>query len=1205
MMLGSYRVVGVLARGGMGLVYRGEHERSGEAVALKTVRSVVGDQLASIRREIQALRRVRHPGIVRILDDGVSEGLPWVAMPLLQGRTLRQHLASLWVEPSGEARGARGARGIAADSAGTAALATALLGDAAGRASDHAEDSAPGAVTPGMPDASREAAGTRPVARGAVLAGMLSLLRRLCEPLAFLHGEGLVHRDLKPENVFLQEDGRPVLVDLGIAAHVGDAGGREVLEVALLQGTPQYMAPEQLRGELVDARADLYALGCILYECATGQPPFTGESFASVRHQHLHERPLPPSLRVPGLPVALDQLVLQLLEKRPEDRPGYAMDVAAALSALGADAGPEAGRPDAGPTPRAYLYRPGLLGRAEAMTTLEEAIGAMARRERGGMVLVRGESGVGKTRLLREMTRIAVQRSGSHQEITVLAGRCAALGTSEGSVRGEGSSGPLHAFRSVLMEVADRARAGGHEVSEHLLGPRGKILSVYEPALLGLPGQQEQPTPAALPPEAARARVIASLEETITALSASSPLLLVLDDLQWSDELSLSLVEALSRESEARRGVLVVATYRAEETRPELEALSALPGVRSIALSRLDAPSVKAMVSDMLALRTPPRGVLEALVGHSSGNPFFVAEYLRAAIGEGMLRRDAAGRWQFEAGSPGSALSSLPLPDTLAALVERRLRRLEDGGRALLAWAAVLGQELETELLLAGASSEAEAEEAIEALRVRQVLEAGPGGRLRFVHDKIREIAYERLGEAARLELHRKAGALLEARHGEARDMASTLAHHFLRGRVHGKAGRYFARAAERAREVYANGEAIRFYQAGIEAVREEAARGGEFGEGEMPDLAALHERLGDVLGLVGRQGDARGAYEAALAVGPEPPHLHPARLLRKLGESLELHHDHDAALSRYAEAEAALGERPAGRAAAWWDEWLLVQMNCIAIHYWRADVERVRALVETIRPVVEENATAMQRAHFLSVLVKMNLQRERYATSAETVQLSRACFAAFEQAEGTPEGLLSLRARFSLGFNLMMNDAHLEAEEQFSAVLHIAERTGDIEMQTRCLSYLAIVQRRLGRLLLAETLAERSLATARAAGMNEYAGAALGTLAWVALRRGHHDEAAMRAQEALAHWAPSSHVYPFEWVARLPLLAHLLRVEAGDEDILVHLKAILDTRQQRLPDAIADALSQAEEAGHRGSNEQARTALARAIEAAAEQGFA
>ena len=1156
--LGPYRVTGLLARGGMGRVYGGEHVETGEEVALKTVREVTGHLLAGFRREIHALGRVRHPGIVRILAHDFTGGLPWIAMPLLKGATLRQHLDELWPRPASvDPR-----RDPAAGESDTANLLTAPLGGA------------PRVVLTPAPSAP-----ARP------LGPTLTLMRRLCAPLAFLHGEGLVHRDLKPANVFLQDDGSPVLVDLGIVVHFGGAGGREELEVDPIMGTLQYMAPEQLGGELCDARADLYALGCILYECVTGQPPFTGENAAVIR-QHLEDLPLPPSLRAPGLPAELDRLILQLLKKRPQDRLGHAADVAAALVALDAEAEPEDG-----PAPRPYLYRPEITGREGALATLEEAALRLSRERRGGIVLIRGESGVGKTRLAMEMGRRAAKRP-----LTVLTGRGMAPGAGGPSAQA-GVAPPLHLLRPVLLEIADLAHEGHRAAIEWLLSPRGRVLATYEPNLRHLPGHEEQPAPAPLPPEQARALVIAALRETLRVLAERSPIVLVLDDLQWADELSLSLLAALAEAGSEERRVLLVGTYRSEESRPELEGLARAPGVTTIALDRLDAPSVEAMISGMLGLRARPFQVIEALVGHSTGNPFFVAEYLRAAIGEGMLRRDEGGQWRFDAGGdPAAAISSLPLPHTLVELVERRLRGLDAGGRALLAWAAVLGQELDDDLLLLDARDDGTALEALEALRVRHLLEETPEGRLRFAHDKIREIAYEQIAEAERIALHRRAGEALEARHPLAPDMAAAIGHHCARAGLHGKAGRHFARAADRAREVYVNGDAIRFYQSAIAELTQ--APPGEAAREEMPPL---HERLGDVLGLVGRWEDAREAYGAALEMAPPPPCVELARIHRKIGKAWDTQQRYPEALDRYALAEAALGSRPRAPAEVWGDEWLQIQIDRISVYYSLADFERVRQRVEAIRPAVERNGTARQRAGFLQALTKMSIQRERYVASAQTVRWVRDGLSAFEAA-GDAHGIMTLRC--DLAIILLLRGTLDKAETQIDAALRAAERLGDLAMQSRCLTYWTVLQRRMRRVGTAGSLAERSLAVSRAAQMSQYIGASLGNLAWLAVERGDMAGAERAGREALSHWEPLSLVYPFQWLARLPL-AHVELARDHLEGAMDQVRVMLDVQQQRLPDRLTAALTAAEAASAEGHVDRAHQALSRALRMARRLGYA
>src|SRR5262245_5673300 len=227
--LGPYETIEPIGKGGMGVVYRARHRVSGEHVALKTVAIPRPGLLACIRREIHALSRLDHPGIVRIHDHGVEAGIPWYAMELVEGPTLREHALLL--------------RGASGDGGPTLRFA------------------------PGATGATAPVAARAPEAAGGALLPLLGVVESVCHALAFLHGEGLVHRDLKPENIVLRADGTAVLVDFGLLATFHAPQGRDALEISGdVLGTIAYMSPEQSRGEMVDARSDLYGLGCILYE---------------------------------------------------------------------------------------------------------------------------------------------------------------------------------------------------------------------------------------------------------------------------------------------------------------------------------------------------------------------------------------------------------------------------------------------------------------------------------------------------------------------------------------------------------------------------------------------------------------------------------------------------------------------------------------------------------------------------------------------------------------------------------------------------------------------------------------------------------------------------------------------------------------------------------------------------------------------------
>ncbi|HZS40456.1 MAG TPA: AAA family ATPase [Polyangia bacterium] len=761
--IGPYRVVGVLGRGGMGVVYRAE--RNGAQVAVKTVPVPRPAVLDSIRREIHALSRLRAPGVVRVLDQGIESGIPWYAMELLEGRTLRDEIGRIW--------------GVLPTSAGEQSAAVTVPG---GRADAFPPPSPP-----------REGALS--------LNARLALIRRLCAPLAFLHGRGLVHRDLKPENVFLRDGGAPVLVDFGVASHFSGARGREVLEVAgAVYGTAYYMAPEQVRGEFVDARADLYAVGCILYELLTGRPPFSG-SVAAVYFHHLHTPPEAPSKIAEGVPTAVDELVLKLLQKEPRRRLGYADDLAAALHAL------DIGGPADAPA-QAYLYRPNFYGRGDALDQLERAI-ADVEKGKGGRFYIGGPSGVGKTRLMMEAASAARHK----RKVRVTTGECVAVGISDAGSDARVKAAPLHPFRQLLIEIGDHCQQQGAAETDRLLGARAKLLAPYEPSLRGLPGVDAHPDPPAVPAQAARHRALRALEATLTVLAQDTPAILLLDDLQWADELSIEFLKMLGQGACDGVPLLVVGTYRTEEATPELEELVRAPGARRVVLGDIGAAGVASMVRDMLAITDVAPPFVARLAARSEGNPFFVSEYLCAAVGEGLVRRDSGGRWRMPDGPDEELLGPAP---SLRELVGRRLSGLGAPARALARMGAVLGREFDLAVLAAAAGvDEDTAMEAAEELIARNIFEEADGGRLRFSHDKLREIAYAEMSDDERRASHRAAAAAIEAHHGDTPEFAllyPVLAHHFTVAGADDKTFEYLEKAGEQAIGTAAYLEAAGFF---------------------------------------------------------------------------------------------------------------------------------------------------------------------------------------------------------------------------------------------------------------------------------------------------------------------------------------------------------------------------------------------------------
>ncbi|TRW89244.1 Stk1 family PASTA domain-containing Ser/Thr kinase [Mycolicibacterium sp. 018/SC-01/001] len=158
----------------------------------------------------------------------------------------------------------------------------------------------------------------------------IEVIADACQALNFSHQHGIIHRDVKPANIMISKTGAVKVMDFGIARAIADAGN-PVTQTAAVIGTAQYLSPEQARGVKVDARSDVYSLGCVLYEMLTGEPPFVGDSPVAVAYQHVREDPVPPSARHAGISPDLDAVVLKALAKNPDNRYQTAAEMRADL----------------------------------------------------------------------------------------------------------------------------------------------------------------------------------------------------------------------------------------------------------------------------------------------------------------------------------------------------------------------------------------------------------------------------------------------------------------------------------------------------------------------------------------------------------------------------------------------------------------------------------------------------------------------------------------------------------------------------------------------------------------------------------------------------------------------------------------------------------------------------------------------------------
>ncbi|MFN0072659.1 MAG: protein kinase domain-containing protein, partial [Chloroflexota bacterium] len=247
----------------------------------------------------------------------------------------------------------------------------------------------------------------------------VTIARQVTEALVHAHAHGVIHRDLKPGNIWLTGEGTAKLGDFGLAVALDQS---RLTQPGMMVGTVSYMAPEQAIGGTVDVRSDLYALGALLYEMVCGRPPFVGDESVAIITQHLNTPPVTPSWHRPECPPGLESLILRLLEKDPAKRPSSASEVIQALTGMEADHGGTTGRSPAPASTSAIesspLYRRAFVGRESELRQLQ-AIFDAALSGRGGLVMVVGEPGIGKTSLCEQLATYVTVRGG-----TALIGHC-------------------------------------------------------------------------------------------------------------------------------------------------------------------------------------------------------------------------------------------------------------------------------------------------------------------------------------------------------------------------------------------------------------------------------------------------------------------------------------------------------------------------------------------------------------------------------------------------------------------------------------------------------------------------------------------------------------------------------------------------------------------------------------------------------------
>jgi len=645
-----FRLLRQIGEGGMGAVFEAMDLRTGERIALKTMRHPDGDAVRRLKREFRSLQDLHHPNLVRLGELIEDRGVWFFTMELVKGSPLLE-----WVRPGG-------------------AVDEPRLRDAIGQ---------------------------------------------LASALTYLHQAGKVHRDVKPSNILVTRQGRLVLLDFGLVSEAQETEAKQDSVV----GTVAYMAPEQAAGFRVGPEADWYSVGCILYEALTDRLPFDGSPI-EIMMEKQRRQPTAPSALAPDAPRDLCDLCMDLL-RTDLDRRLAGAAVMAQLS--GAPVTLARGTTSS-------KGRPVFVGRESELAALHYAF----QRSRAGApiaVYVSGESGVGKSALLRRFTSTVTDED---PDVVVLAGRC----YERESVPFKAIDGIIDALATFMSELP-RPRAAT------LVPPRAWLLLQAFPVLRTVDVVADSPPVDVPDPQEARTRMFSALRNLFHLLAERHPVVVVIDDLQWADADSIALLHEIVRPPDAPP-LLLLCTWRCapdEEAATRARLFTLGIELEELSLGRLSSDEARALARDLLHRIGGDKrgdGAAAAIAREAEGHPLFIDELVRHAVVHG-------------GEAPASVEDSL----------WHRIATLEDPARRLLCLAAATGAALHRDVAArATGLRPRELARWIAFLRVANLVRTRLGGASDAIepyHDRVRAAVMSRLPAGELRGLHRDIARAMEA----------------------------------------------------------------------------------------------------------------------------------------------------------------------------------------------------------------------------------------------------------------------------------------------------------------------------------------------------------------------------------------------------------------------------------------------------------
>jgi tetratricopeptide (TPR) repeat protein len=597
--------------------------------------------------------------------------------------------------------------------------------------------------------------------------------------------------------VIVTGQGIAKLTDFGLSRSIT----ARISQEGIIVGTVYYLAPEQALRQDIDARADLYAFGVLLYEMATGRLPFTADDPLGVISQHLNAPVVPPSTYSEFIPPALEALILRLMNKDPDDRPESAAVVLEALERIYEEPQEYDSTILAGLSPLDRLTRGKLVGRQAEFAQIKSMWRELLREATGqngaeNVLVISGEPGIGKTPLIKEVRSLA-QVSGAQ----TLLGECFAR-----------EAAPY----APIVQI----------IRESLPLPEGLPDIVIADLHALAPDLDLRPVPVtpSLSPLSEQQRLFESLFALFATRAERQPLLMILEDAQWADGNTLMLIRHLARRSRATHlRMMIILSFRPGEVEDRSAFRNLLLELGqdrlsvSIELKPFDREQTREVLQTMF-MQEITEEFLDAIYEVTEGNLFFIEQVCKALIEEEKLYYKE-GHWNF------CGAEELGLPKSVRVALQVRINRLPESAQDVLRMASIIGREFDYEILLRACEKQDE-DELIDALetaeRAQLIGEIKPGGRAKvpqggaavserfaFAHALIPTTLRDELSSLRRRRIHRRVGEAIETVSPE--DFEE-LAYHFGQAGDQEKARFYTMRAGDRARKLYANDEALRFY---------------------------------------------------------------------------------------------------------------------------------------------------------------------------------------------------------------------------------------------------------------------------------------------------------------------------------------------------------------------------------------------------------